>query len=68
LRGRKIDHLHTLKGERRKRRGTQLMCQKQEQTDILPSSPEMLKNSPMLSSIYNYIKKPLRKTPSKYRL
>jgi hypothetical protein len=33
----------------------------------LPWGPEMLKSSPMLGSVYSHIKKPLRKSPSKYK-
>ena len=33
----------------------------------LPWGPEMLKSSLMLSSVYNHVKKPLRKTLSKYK-
>jgi hypothetical protein len=35
--------------------------------NLLPWGPEMLKSSLMLRSVYSHVKKPLRKTPSKYK-
>ena len=43
------------------------MCQKTSKDNLLPWGPEMLKNSPMLGSVYSCIKELLRKTPSKYK-
>ena len=66
LRGRMVDCLHTLKGERRERRYA-VNTSESKQIDILPWVPEMSMDSLMLGSIYSHVKKPLRITPSKYK-
>ena len=68
FRGRIVDRLHTQKGERRERRGTQLTCQiRDKEYRYSPWGPEMLMDSLMLGSIYSHVKEPLRNTLSKYK-
>ena len=52
---------------RRKRRGAVNTSKREANIIYSPWGPEMLKSSPMLSSIYSHVKKLLRKTPSKYK-
>jgi hypothetical protein len=68
LKGRDLDHLHTLKGERGKRRNVVNMSRGKAKDNLLPGGPEMLKSSPMLGSVYSHIKELLRKSLSKYKL
>ena len=67
LRGRMVDHLHTLKVERRKRRDVVNASRDRQRIYIALGGPEMSMDSPMLGSVYSHIKEPLRNTPSKYR-
>jgi hypothetical protein len=62
LRGRNLDRLHTLKGERREGRDMVIASRGEAKIIYLPWGPEMLKSSLMLGSVYSHIKEPLRIT------
>jgi hypothetical protein len=63
LRGRDLDHLHTLKGERREERDVVNASRREAKIIYCLGGPAMLKSSPMLRSMYSCIKELLRKTP-----
>jgi hypothetical protein len=67
LRGRSLDRLHTLKGERREERDVVNASRGEAKIIYSPWGPEILKSSPMLGSVYSCIKEPLRNTLSKYK-
>ena len=62
LRGRTVDYLHTLEGERGKRRQMVDVSQREPTRYICLMGQVMLKSSPMLGSIYSCIEKLLRET------